>query len=243
MKRILVVLYGGLTYVLFFSMFIALIAFLENRWIPFTVDNNASSSQSSAILINISLILLFGIQHTIMARAHFKRWLTQYIPNAVERSTFVLVTSVVLVLIITQWQALPQVIWSAEGLVFWILEGFVWLGWGIVVLVSFLINHFELFGLTQVFREFRQKSALVNPQFVSPFLYQFVRHPMQTGFLMAFWLAPHMTVGRLLFAAGMTIYILIGLHFEEKALMREFGEEYALYRQTTPKLLPRIRFN
>jgi methanethiol S-methyltransferase len=189
------------------------------------------------IIINLLLILLFGLQHSIMARKGFKDWITRYIPQPIERSTYVLIASLILTVMFLFWQPISTELWNFSGQVTGnILLGISFLGWGLVLLSTFLINHFHLFGLYQVYQNFREKQ--LNDTFKMPFLYKLVRHPLYLGFLIAFWFAPVMTVGHLLFSSAMTVYILIGIHHEEKDLVRIHGDSYKQYREETPKLIP-----
>ncbi|WP_420628928.1 methanethiol S-methyltransferase [Candidatus Leptofilum sp.] len=241
MKKSFITLYGLLAYGTFLFAFLYMIGFLANSVVPTTIDNGTSHSLAQAILINLSLITLFGMAHSIMARSWFKVWWTRIIPEAAERSTYVLQAALLLLLIVWQWQALPTSLWSIENemgrLVIW---GIFWLGHVITLVSTFLINHFELTGLQQIWYYLREQEP--PPMTMKqPFFYRIVRHPMQLGLIIGFWATPDMTVGHLLFAAVMTGYIMIGLHFEEKALVRQFGDDYRHYQNTTPKLFPRFR--
>lgn len=195
----------------------------------------------TALLINVGLMVLWGVPHSLMARQGFKRWWTRIVPKAMERSIYMLQAGLLMALLIWQWRPMPGVIWQVEGLaertLIWALFG---LGWVIAFIATVLINHFELTGLQQSWAYLRKKEA-VAPNFRTPLLYKVVRHPMQLGVLIAFWAAPTMTVGRLVFALGMTAYIVIGLRFEERDLLRRFGERYRAYQATTPMLIPGLR--
>jgi protein-S-isoprenylcysteine O-methyltransferase Ste14 len=191
-----------------------------------------------AILIDVGLLALFGVQHSVMARAGWKRWWTSIIPPALERSLYVLLTSALLLALFWLWQPIPTAIWEVTNpLLRASIYGVCLAGWAIVVLATFQIDHFELFGLRQVWRATRNQSQ-VAPRFRIPFLYQIVRHPLMSGFLLAFWATPGMTIDRLVFALGMSLYILIGLAFEERALRREFGPVYGKYEAEVPRLIP-----
>jgi methanethiol S-methyltransferase len=191
-----------------------------------------------ALLIDVGLIALFGVQHSLMARAGWKQWWTSIIPPALERSVYVLSSSCVLLALFWFWQPIPTVIWRIDNPLFRAgVYGVCLLGWGIVFLATFQIDHFELFGLQQVWRAIREQPP-VKATFRRPFLYRFVRHPLMVGFLLAFWATPLMTFDRLLFALGMTFYILIGVSFEERSLRRELGSVYEQYQAETPRLLP-----
>jgi protein-S-isoprenylcysteine O-methyltransferase Ste14 len=238
MKHIIIFIFGILSYLLFLASVIYAIAFLNNSLVPTGIDTGASHSLAETLLVDLGLIALFGFVHSLMARKRFKAWWTRIIPQAAERSVHVLQSSLFLMLIFWQWRPLPTQIWSASSeLGRPLILALHLLGWLMVILATFLINHFHFSGLQQVFNNLRGK-ALTSPKFVTPLLYKVVRHPLQLGLLIAFWVTPDMTIGRLLFAAAMSIYILIGLHFEERDLEKEFGRAYQQYRQTTPKLLP-----
>lgn len=197
-----------------------------------------SAPFGEALLINLGLIVLWGLPHSLMARQSFKRRWTKIVPKAIERSLFMLQAGLLMMVLIWQWREMPGVVWHVEDAVG---RGLLWmlftLGWVIAFIATLLINHFELTGLQQTWAYLRGKEALA-PSFRTPFLYKVVRHPMQFGVLLAFWAAPTMTVGRLLFALGMTAYILIGLQFEERDLLRYFGDRYRAYQATTPMLIP-----
>jgi protein-S-isoprenylcysteine O-methyltransferase Ste14 len=241
MKRILTALYGGACYALFLVTFAYLIAFLGDLAVPKTIDSGAAGPGLAALLVDLGLIGLFGLHHSLMARATAKKRLGRLIPSSVERSTYVLAASLILLLLAWQWRPLPGLVWETRsaGLAL-VASGLFWMGWLIALASTFLINHFELFGLQQVFLDLTARPPAPS-HFQTPWFYKFVRHPMMLGLLVAFWAAPRMTVGHLLFAAGMTLYVLIGIHFEERDLLRHFGEAYADYQRETPMLLPRWR--
>lgn len=238
MNRYFVLFYGVVCYTVFFITFLYLIGFVGGLVVPTSVNMGPAGSVLPAVLVNLGLIGLFGLQHSVMARPGFKRWWTRYVPEAVERSTYVLLASAVLVLLFVLWQPLPQVLWRVDAPA---LAGALWglfgLGWGLVLLSTFLINHFHLFGLQQVYLHLRRQRP-AEPAFRTPFLYRLVRHPLMLGFLIAFWAAPVMTLGRLVFALGMSAYILVALVYEERDLAVVFGERYEVYRQRVPKLIP-----
>jgi protein-S-isoprenylcysteine O-methyltransferase Ste14 len=239
MKRKLIFIYGLICYVIgATAYFIGLGGFLANLFGPFSIDVGPEAPVVPALLINLGLIVLFGLPHSLMARQGFKRWWTRLIPAAAERSTFMLQAGLLALLLVWQWRAIPIVIWQIEQPVFnTLIWGLYWTGWLIAFLATLAIDHFELTGLQQVFANLRG----VDPKpvnFKVPWLYRIVRHPMQFGVLIAFWVAPQMTVGRLVFALGMSTYILIGLYFEERDLVRRFGKQYRAYQQEIPKLLP-----
>jgi methanethiol S-methyltransferase len=242
MKKTIFLLYATICYVIFFATFLYLIGFVENLIVPKSIDSNGLVEEQSlnlgiAILINLGLIALFGIQHSVMARSGFKAKWQKIIPTPIERSTYVLFASLVLMILFFFWKPISSVIWDFSGSMTGnILLGISFLGWGIVLLSTFLINHFHLFGLYQVYQYVLNKKQ--KDTFKMPFLYKIVRHPLYLGFLVAFWATPVMTAGHLLFTIGMTIYILIGIHHEEKDLIKTHGETYRQYRSETPKLIP-----
>ncbi|MGV3571439.1 MAG: methanethiol S-methyltransferase [Ramlibacter sp.] len=237
MFRFVVLLYSVSAYAVFFAVFLYLIAFVANIAVPRSVDIGPAASPAAALVIDVALIALFGLQHSVMARPAFKRWCTQFIPPAMERSTFVLVASLVLVLLFWLWRPLPYTLWHADGALATVLLAASALGWGIVLLSTFLINHFDLFGLRQAWLHFMQR-PLTPLAFRTTLLYRLVRHPIMLGFLIAFWFTPHMTAGHLLFAGGMSAYILIGVRHEERDLVQALGPTYAAYRRETPAFLP-----
>lgn len=251
--RVAILLYGTLAYGVFFLTFLYLAAFLADLpatalgarfpelapLVPFTVDaGRATGSVPLAIAIDLGLILLFGLQHSVMARFGFKDWLKRHLPAAAERSTYVLLTSLCLILLYWQWRSLTSVVWQAEsalGMAFgWTVFG---AGFGLVLVSTFLIDHFDLFGLKQVWMNFVGR-AYGEQHFVTPWLYRFVRHPLYLGWFMAFLGTPLMTVGHLLFAAGMCGYILMAIRWEERDLVRIHGARYARYRSEVPMLVP-----
>ncbi len=238
MKRFFVFIYGLMGYVFFFAVFLYWIGFMINLWVPKSIDSGQSSSIIQAFIIDLLLISLFGLQHSIMARHSFKNWLGKFIPKSMVRSTFVIISSAILALIFWQWQPISIAIWHIDGeigrnLIFG-LFGF---GWVILVLSTYLINHFELFGLQQVYSNLRKKEFR-EPHFQTPLLYKIIRHPMMAGVIVAIFATPEMTVGHLLFALGMTSYILIGVNFEERDLVRSFGNRYRKYQSEVPKFGP-----
>lgn len=237
MARVAIFLYSVVAYVLFLAVFLYLVAFVGNLWVPKSIDTGTASDLGSALIVNLLLISLFGLQHSVMARPAFKRWLTGFVPAAMERSTFVLVASLVLALVMWQWRAIPATLWQAEGPVAMGLWAMFALGWGIVLLSTFLINHFDLFGLRQGYLNLVQRAITPLP-FRTTLLYRLVRHPIMLGFLIAFWFTPQMTVGHLLFAVGMSIYILVGVKHEERDLVQALGSDYIAYRRGTPAFIP-----
>jgi protein-S-isoprenylcysteine O-methyltransferase Ste14 len=242
MKKLIAFIYGIICYLIFFGSFLWLILFLGNFevYAPTTVNPVAAVPLVQSLIINVGLIALFGIQHTVMARKSFKDWWTKLVPKPVERSTYVLFSAIALILILWFWQPLPETIWQVE--VAWgslVLQWGFWLGWLLVFLSTWMIDHFSLFGLRQVWNYLRGNEHR-PPEFKEPALYKYVRHPLMLGFLIAFWSIPHMTVGHLVFSCGMTFYIVIGVYYEERAMVRRFGDEYEDYRKRVPKFFPRL---
>jgi protein-S-isoprenylcysteine O-methyltransferase Ste14 len=240
MNRSLAVVYGTLSYSLFLVVFLYLIGFVGG-FVPRSVDEAVAAPVAWAVLINVALVTLFALQHSVMARPAFKKWWTRIVPAPIERSTYVLAASLVLVVMFWQWRELPTVVWDVTWqparLGLWALF---WLGWATVLASTFMINHFELFGLKQVFANWRARPS-VETGFRTTLLYRVVRHPLMLGFLIAFWAAPTMTAGHLLFAAVMTGYILLALQIEEHDLMAALGSHYAEYRKRVPMLIPGLR--
>jgi len=238
MLRTLATLTVGLgAYIAFLVAAIYGISFTLGGVLPAPIDVPHTAAPL-AFLINIGLIALFGVQHSVMARAGWKRWWTSIIPPALERSLYVLLASALLLALFWLWQPIPTLVWEVSNpLLRASIYGVCLAGWAIVVLATFQIDHFELFGLRQVWRA-TQNRPPAPPKFRIPFLYQIVRHPLMSGFLIAFWATPVMTIDRLVFALGMSLYILIGLAFEERALRREFGPAYQKYEASVPRLIP-----
>jgi len=238
MKRTAILFYGIANYTLGVAALVYLIAFLFNLYVPKTIDSGLSENDVAATLADIGLIALFGLQHSIMARRGFKSWLTRFIPPAAERSTYMLATALVTFTLCLSWQPLPEVIWQAQNpVVSHILLGIGLGGWGLVLVSTFLINHFDLFGLRQVVMNFA-KRAYTHLPFKAVALYRYIRHPIMTGVFIGIWVTPMMTVGHLLFALGMSVYILVGVYHEEKDLIREFGDKYRRYIQGTGRFVP-----
>lgn len=241
MKRILFLLYGVISYFIFFGTFLYAIGFVGNLFVPKSIDGAATGSLTKAVFVNATLLLLFALQHSIMARPAFKQWWTKFVPESLERSTFVLLASLCLMLMMWQWQPIGGVVWSIESPIFKniLLSSFV-LGWGLVLISTFLINHFDLFGLRQTWLYFIGRKYTALP-FRIPLFYRFVRHPLYLGFLIAFWSAPVMTIAHLLFAVLTTGYILTAIIFEERDLETHFGESYVAYKKRAPKIIPFLK--
>jgi len=242
MRKISIAIYGIIGYLVGASAyFIGLGGFSGNFLGYYSIDSGAQTALLPAVLINVGLIVLFGLPHSLMARRSFKQWWTKIIPPVAERSTYMLQSGLLSLFLIWQWRPITQTVWQVENSVgSTLIWGLFWLGWLIAFISTLLINHFELTGLQQVYAYLRdQRPAPIS--FRTPFLYKIVRHPMQLGVMIAFWATPHMTAGHLLFAMGMTLYILIGLYFEERDLVRRFGDTYRGYQVTTPKLIPLLQ--
>lgn len=239
MTRTLALLYGFLCYVVFLFAFVYAIGFVGNLVVPKSIDSGEAGAFWPSLLVNLGLLGLFAVQHSVMARPGFKRWWTRFVPEPVERSTYVLFASLALLLLYWQWRPLPEVVWSVEHevgrAVLWALFG---LGWGLVLLSTFMISHAHLFGVKQVHAFWRRKQP-ASPGFQTPGLYRHMRHPIMAGFFVAFWATPAMTVGHLVFALATTGYILIAVQLEERDLVRAFGERYEAYRRQVPMFVPR----
>lgn len=238
MRRFIAFLYGIVAYAVFFVTFLYAIGFVSGIGVPKTIDTGEPGSVLAALIIDLVLMSVFAIQHSVMARRQFKDWWTQFVSRAVERSTYVLASSLALILMFWQWQPLPRTIWhvtDANGA--GILLALEAIGWMLVLSSTFLINHFELFGLHQVARNLAGK-PMPTPKFVTPMFYKIVRHPIYLGFIVAFWATPFMTVGHVLFAAVTTAYIFVGIWLEERDLIAVFGDEYRQYRDRVGMILP-----
>lgn len=232
--------YGAACYLFFLVTFLYVMGFLADLpFLPKTVDRAATVTPPlMAVLINGALLTIFAIQHSVMARPAFKRAWTKIVPASLERSTYVLFATLAVSLLIWQWRPITDVVWSVTSPVAVItLYAIQALGWGVLLLSTFLINHFELFGLRQTFAAMRGQ-GVPESKFYTPLLYKLVRHPLYLGFAIAFWSAPHMSMGHLLFAVGGTGYILLGIFFEERDLVANFGQKYLDYRKRVPMLLP-----
>jgi protein-S-isoprenylcysteine O-methyltransferase Ste14 len=236
--RTLAFLYGLIAYAVFFVTFLYAIGFVENLMVPTSIDTGIATPTLTALVINLALMSVFAIQHSVMARKQFKRWRTQFVPASVERTTYVLCASLALALLLWQWRPMPAVVWHvANPHIALALTALSFLGWLIVLTSTFLINHFELFGLHQVANNLSGR-PMPAPQFREPLYYRFVRHPIYLGFIIAFWAAPTMTAGHLLFAAVTTAYILVGIQLEERDLVDLFGDQYRAYKSRVSMLVP-----
>jgi methanethiol S-methyltransferase len=239
MTRISFLLYGLVAYLLFFAAILYGIGFVGDLWVPKGIDDGPVTPITTAIVINVALLLLFAVQHNVMARPWFKEWWARFVPLPIERSTFVAAASLILLLLYWQWRPMPAVVWHIDNpAVRGILWVFYFAGWGIVLFSSFVIDHFELFGLKQVWSYFRGREH-VSATFSERSIYRWVRHPLMLGFILAFWSAPTMSQGRLLFAVVTTLWILVAIQIEERDLIAFLGEPYRRYRDRTPMLIPR----
>jgi len=230
--------YGVVCYAVFLGSFLYAVGFVGNVVVPKSIDSGVAGPVGPALLVNAALLGAFAVQHSGMARQGFKRVWTRIVPPAVERSTYVLVSSLLLVALYVFWRPMPEAVWSVEhAAASAALTGLYWLGWLIVLTSTFMIDHFDLFGLRQVWRQFTGR-ADTGHRFVTPLFYRVVRHPLYFGFILALWGGPVMTVGHALFAGALTAYILIAIQLEERDLVRQLGERYVSYRQKVPMLVP-----
>ena len=241
MKKMLFLIYGAIAYIIFFGTFCYAIGFVTSLFVPKHIDTPPRSDLGYALLVNAGLLTLFAIQHSVMARPAFKRWWTQFIPEPIERSTYVLLASLCLILLFWYWQPLGGVIWQVESEpARMILMSLSLLGFGIVLISTFLINHFDLFGLRQVWLNFTGKKY-EHLSFKTPFFYKYVRHPLYLGFMIAFWATPTMTAAHLFFAVMTTAYMITAIQFEEKDMITRFGVTYQDYKRTAPMIIPFMR--
>ena len=240
MGKLLALIFGVVSYAIFFGSFLYWIGFVSNMIVPKGIDSGVETATATALIINLALLALFGVQHTVMARPGFKEGWTRVVPKSIERSTYVLLSSARVILRYWQWRPMPGVIWEveaawAQSLLWAVLFG----GILIVLLSTFIIDHFDLFGLRQVWLNLREK-AYSHPGFKVTFFYKFVRHPLYVGWIMSMWGTPRMTVGHLLFAAGLTTYIFIAIYYEEKDLVKFLGDDYIQYKEKVPMIIPTI---
>ena len=241
MQRSLNMLFALVAYAIFFATFLYLIAFVGNiAAVPRTVDIGPAAPVAAALVIDVALIALFGVQHSVMARPGFKAWWTRVVPPPAERSVYVLMASAMLIILFAFWRPIEGTVWSVTNpigaAVLWALFA---LGWGIVLISTFLLNHFELFGLQQAWLHLRGRQA-EPPELRQPMLYKWIAHPLYAGFFLAFWATPRMSYGHLLLAAGMSAYMLIAIRYEERDLTGFYGEDYTRYRKGVGMIFPRF---
>ncbi len=240
MARIAALVYGLVCYVGFLGVYLYLIGFLGNLLVPKSVDSGAERPLATALLVNVLLLGFFGVTHTVMARPTFKRAWTKFVPIPIERSTYVLITNLQLILLYVLWLPMTGTIWEVQNT---IGQGILWTlfgaGWLLVLIATLQINHLDLFGVRQVWLCFRRREY-TPVALATPALYKHVRHPLYVGWITAFWATPSMSAGHLVFAAGLTVYILIAIYYEERNLVEFHGEGYAEYRERTPMLIPRL---
>ena len=238
MRRVLFFGYGLFAYATFLAAFLYLIGFMGNLLVPKSIDSGVEVSLGGALAVNFLLILVFGFQHAVMARPGFKKWWAQLVPRPIERSTYVLLTNVIFFILFWQWRPITTVVWDVSGgvlePVLWALFAFAWV---LILITSFLINHFDLFGLRQVYLYLKNESY-THLKFNTVGIYKYIRHPLMVGWILGFWSTPVMTVGHLLFAVMTTIYIITTVPLEEKDLLHFLGEDYENYRRRTPRYIP-----
>ena len=237
MGKLLAVLYGVASYAFFFVTFLYAIAFVEDLPVPKTIDSGPAGPLVPSLLINAALLGVFAVQHSVMARPAFKAWWTRIVPAQVERSTYVLFASLALALVLWQWRPAPAIVWTVTGPAAMALTTLSYVGFLVLLTSTFLINHFDLFGLRQVFA-YASGREIPPAEFRTPLFYRVVRHPLYLGFIIAFWAAPVMSVGHLFFAAGATAYILIAIQFEEHDLIAHFGDTYRDYKKRVSMIVP-----
>jgi protein-S-isoprenylcysteine O-methyltransferase Ste14 len=240
MQRLLALAFGTVSYGVFFASFLYLIGFLSGFVVPKTIDSGTAAALGHALLIDTALVLAFGLQHSIMARPRFKAWWTRFVPAPIERSTYVLASSAVLIALYAWWQPIVSPVWDATSpIARGALTALFFAGVGLVLYATFLIDHFDLFGLRQVVLYFRKRSYSER-HFVMPVLYRFIRHPLYLGWFITFWATPTMSAGHFLFALGMSVYILMAIPLEERDLEALHGESYRRWRESTPAFVPRV---
>jgi protein-S-isoprenylcysteine O-methyltransferase Ste14 len=241
MARIATLAYGIVCYLIFFATFLYLQGFVAGLGVPKSIDSGSPGPIGTALLVDTLLLVLFGLQHSVMARPRFKAWWTRWVPRPVERSTYVLASSAVLILLFALWRPIPAAVWSVEGpIASAALRGLFFAGVGLVLYSTLLIDHFDLFGLRQVVLHFRSR-AYSEKRFAQPSLYRFLRHPLYVGWIVSFWATPFMSAGHFLFALIMTSYILVAIPMEERDLADVLGEPYRRWREQTPMFVPRVR--
>ena len=240
MRRTGVLVYGVVCYAVFFASFLYLVGFIGNLFVPKSIDSGTPGPLGAALLVNTALLLGFGLQHSVMARPGFKAWLANSIPAPIERSTYVLASSLLLIALFVFWQPIPQIVWEVtDPIGRAVLTGVFLAGVGLVLLSTFLIDHFDLFGLRQVVLHFRG-IAYQDKRFATPFLYRWIRHPLYVGWLITFWAAPTLSAGHFLLALVLSFYILVAIPFEERDLLAALGEPYRRWRERTPLFVPRL---
>ncbi len=233
-----ILIFGTISYLIFLLTFLYAIGFITNWLVPTSIDSGTPGSSLSAIIINLLLLSLFAVQHSVMARPKFKAWWHQYVPESAERSVYVLASSLALLLLFWCWQPLPGMIWHIENSFFSrLMWGIHAAGWGLVLVATFLINHFDLFGLRQIYLNYKDQ-PYTPLEFKTPWLYQYLRHPLYAGWFICFWVTPSMSQGHLLFAAVASAYILVAIQLEEKDLVHFLGDAYVKYKQNVPMLIP-----
>jgi protein-S-isoprenylcysteine O-methyltransferase Ste14 len=239
MRRAAVLAFGVVSYAIFFATFLYLVGFVANLVVPKSIDSGTPGPVGAAFLVNTLLLLLFAVQHSVMARPGFKAWWTRFVPKPIERSVYTLLSSFAFIVLFAFWQPIPQTVWATEGVIASLLTIGLLSGVGLVLFSTFLIDHFDLFGLRQTWLHFRGR-PYEEKRFTTPLLYKHIRHPLYVGWLMTFWITPVMSVGHLLFALVMTSYILVAIPMEERDLLRALGEPYRRWRERTPLFVPRV---
>jgi len=238
--RALVMLYGVICYVTFFVVFVYFMGFVGDVFVPISISSEVEVYSQNALMVNIGLMLMWGVQHSVMARGWFKEMIASVVPHHVERSTYCLASAIVLGALMYYWQPMEGIIWQVENpMAVNVLWGLFGLGWVLIFVSTFLTNHFDLFGLRQPWLHFVKK-AYTPVVFTEVLFYRWIRHPMMLGLIIVFWSLPTMTVGHLVFSIGMSIYVLVGIHFEERALARAIGQTYVDYQQRTSKVIPKV---
>lgn len=231
--------YSAVSYLAFLATFVYFALFSDGLLVPKSVESGSATPLVLALSVNLGLLLVWGVQHSVMARAPFKSWLTRVVPVHLERATYVMFSNLALGLLMWQWRPLHLELWHVESRALaaplWLINALGWLG---VPASSFMIDHFNLFGLKPALAGFRRQTLKQQSGFVAPLFYKYVRHPMMTSLLVGLWVTPHMTAGHFVLSLGMSVYIMIGVHFEERALLRELGQAYRLYQAETPQFLP-----
>ena len=238
--RAIVMLYSVVSYFLFFGTFVYFIGFVGDVFVPKSISSDVMTDATTALFINVGLMLMWGVQHSVMARSWFKEAIAHIVPHHTERSTYVLASAIVLAILMFYWQPMGGIIWQVSNpQVQQVLWSFFALGWVLIFVSTFLTDHFDLFGLRQGWLYFVKKTY-TPVKFTEYLFYRWIRHPMMLGLLIAFWSIPTMTVGHLVFSIGMSIYVLVGIHFEEKGLAKEIGQNYQDYQQRTSKVIPKV---